>query len=177
MQKTTKVLTQENKTNSCLNAFILSNFNYCPVVWHNCGLIYTRKIEKIQERGLRFVYNNFISPYSELLSRLGKRLLFVERIRTIATEAYKIVIKIGPALLHGNITTKESNLRDRSVRAVQPNVRTFKYGLNSFRYNGAKIWNLLPINNKCTATYKHFKYLTCNWDGPECACGACILCV
>jgi len=87
-----------------------------------------------------------------LLSRLGKRLLFVGRIRTIVMEAYKIVIKIGPALLHGNITTKESNLRDRSVRAVQPNVRTFKYGLNSFMYNGAKIWNSLPINIKCTAT-------------------------
>jgi hypothetical protein len=105
-----------------LNAFILSNFNYCPVVWHNCGLVNTRKIEKIQERGLRFVYNDFISPYSELLSRLGKRLLFVGRIRTIAMEAYKIVNKIGPALLHENITTKESNLRDRSVRAVQPNI-------------------------------------------------------
>ena len=74
-----KVLAQENKMN-ILNAFILSNFNYCPVVWHNCGLIYTRKIEKIQEQGLRFVYNDFISPYSELLSRLGKHLLFVGRI-------------------------------------------------------------------------------------------------
>jgi len=78
---------------------------------------------------------------------------------------------------HENIITKENNLRDRSVRAIQTNVRTIKYGLNSFRYNGAKIWNLLPINNKCTATYKHFKYLICNGDGHECACGACILCV
>ena len=84
--------------------------------------------------------------YSELLSRLGKRLLFVGRIRTIAMEAYKIVNKIGPAILRENITTKESNLRDRSVRAVQPNVRTTKYGLNSIRYNGAKIWYSLPCN-------------------------------
>ena len=84
---------------------------------------------------------------------------------------------MGPTLLHENITTKESNQRDRSVRAVQPNVRTIKYGLNSFRYNGAKMWNSLPINTKWAATYKHFKYLICNWDSPECACGACILCV
>jgi len=33
------------------------------------------------------------------------------------------------------------------------------------------------INIKCAATYKHFKCIICNWDGPECACGACILCV
>ena len=69
-------------------------------------------------------------------------------------EAYKIVNKIGPAILRENITTKESNLRDRSVRAVQPNLRTIKYGLNSFRYNGAKygiryqlILNVQPLIN------------------------------
>ena len=52
MSRLRKVLTQENKMNS-LNAFILSNLNYCPVVWHNCGLVCTRKIEKIQEQGLQ----------------------------------------------------------------------------------------------------------------------------
>ena len=83
------------------------------------------------------MYNECISPYSELLSRSGKCLLFGGRIRAIAMEAYKIVT-IGPALLHENITTKESNLRDR-YRAVQPNVRAIKYRLNSFSYNGAKI--------------------------------------
>ena len=33
-------------------SFIMSNFNYCPIVWHFCGETNTRKIEKIQERAL-----------------------------------------------------------------------------------------------------------------------------
>ena len=36
----------------------MSNFNYCPIVWHRCGETNTRKIEKIQERALRFILRN-----------------------------------------------------------------------------------------------------------------------
>jgi hypothetical protein len=39
-------------------SFILSNFNYCPLVWHFCGEGNTKKLEKIQERALRFIYND-----------------------------------------------------------------------------------------------------------------------
>ena len=43
--------------------FIVSNFNYCPLVWHFCGKTNTSKIEKLQERALRFVFNDFTSSY------------------------------------------------------------------------------------------------------------------
>ena len=36
----------------------MSNFNYCPLVWHFCGEGNTKKLEKIQERALRFIYND-----------------------------------------------------------------------------------------------------------------------
>ena len=36
----------------------MSNFNYCPIVWHFCGETNTRKIEKIQVRALRFILRN-----------------------------------------------------------------------------------------------------------------------
>ena len=35
-----------------LNAFILSNFMYCPLVWHFCTPPDIRKIEKVQLRAL-----------------------------------------------------------------------------------------------------------------------------
>ncbi len=40
-------------------SYILSNFNYCPLVWHFCGIHNSRKMEKIQERALRFVYEDY----------------------------------------------------------------------------------------------------------------------
>jgi hypothetical protein len=42
-------------------SFILSNFNYCPVIWHYCSEKNSNKIGKIQERALRFIYEDFLT--------------------------------------------------------------------------------------------------------------------
>ena len=44
-----------------LNSFVYSNFNYCPLVWHFCLAKSVKRIEKIQERALRILYNDFSS--------------------------------------------------------------------------------------------------------------------
>ena len=115
-----------------LNAFVLSNFNYCPMVWHNCGNKNTKNMEKLQERGLRFVYNDFISTYQVLLTKSGKSLLYITRLRSIAAEVYKLTNNIGPTMMNDVYTRKymNINLRDNN-RLVQPNVRTSRFGLNS----------------------------------------------
>ena len=45
---------------------ILSNFNYCPVIWHFCSEANTKKMEKIQERALKFIYNAYMPTLSRL---------------------------------------------------------------------------------------------------------------
>ena len=44
-----------------LNSFILSNFDYCPLVWHFSSCESIRKIEKIQKRCFRIVLNDYES--------------------------------------------------------------------------------------------------------------------
>jgi hypothetical protein len=51
-------------------SFILSNFNYCSVTWHFCSEKNTKKMEKIQERALRFIYNDYVLNYEELLEKI-----------------------------------------------------------------------------------------------------------
>ena len=68
------------------NSFILSNFNYCPVVWHFCSKHSTAKMERIQERGLRFVLDDHESPLDVLLEQTNSNLLHVNIIQTIAKE-------------------------------------------------------------------------------------------
>ena len=46
-----------------LNRFVYSNFNYCPLVWHFCSAKSVKRIEKIQERALRILYNDYSSDY------------------------------------------------------------------------------------------------------------------
>ncbi len=49
-------------------AFIVSNFLYCPVVWRMCSKSDTKKVEKVQERALCFIYRKFESDYKSLLN-------------------------------------------------------------------------------------------------------------
>jgi hypothetical protein len=79
-------------------SFILSNLTYCPITWHFCSEKYTLKMKKIQERALRFVYNNYTSNYEELL-HLSKSssLLKVRRLSSIALETFKIINKNCPS--------------------------------------------------------------------------------
>ena len=49
------------------HTFGLSNFNFCPLAWHFCTESNTKK--KLQERCLRFVYNDFSTTYEDLLTK------------------------------------------------------------------------------------------------------------
>ena len=74
----------------------MSNFNYCPVVWHFCGENNTKKMEKIQERALRFIYEQYDCNYEELLLKSGLPTLKIRRLRTMALEVFKIIYKKSP---------------------------------------------------------------------------------
>ena len=70
--------------------FVLSNFNFCPLTWHFCGETNTKKLEKIQEGALRFIYNDFNSNYEPLLFRSKMPTLKLQRLRTMALEVFKV---------------------------------------------------------------------------------------
>ena len=48
-------------------AAILPNLTYCHTVWHFCKASDNRKLERVQERALRAVYNRKTAAYDELL--------------------------------------------------------------------------------------------------------------
>ena len=66
-----------------LDSFVYSNFNYCPLVWHFYSSKSLYKIEKIQERALRLLDNDFTSDYAELLKKSGKATVKSKRKRII----------------------------------------------------------------------------------------------
>ena len=61
------------------------------------------------------------------------------------------------------------NLRDQS-KALQPKTRTDKFGLNSFRYEAAYIWNNLPSDYKICEDFSKFQVCFDKWTGPACNC-------
>ena len=82
LQRLARHLDQEGRM-AIFRAFIISHFNYCPLVWHFCGATNTKKLERIQFRALRFVFLDFESDYETLLDRAGLPTLELSRKRAI----------------------------------------------------------------------------------------------
>ena len=157
------------------HSFIMSNFSYCPLTWHFCSEQNTRKIEKIQERALRFIYDDSVSPYDDLLERSKLPTLKTRRMRTIALETFKIIHKKSPTFLQDLVVIKNNSYNFRySNTADIPRPRTTRYGKNSFRYEAARLWNTLPNEARTMTSFEQFKNYISSWcGGQKCFCSSC----
>jgi hypothetical protein len=74
-----------------MNSFIESQFSHCPLVWMFClSRELNRRIDRIQERGLRIVYKDYTTSYKNLLKKNGSVCIHHRNIQTIATEMFKV---------------------------------------------------------------------------------------
>ena len=176
LRRISKYLTLQNRM-SIYNAFLTSNFSYCNIVWHFCSNRSMYKLEKVHKQALRVVLNDYISSYRVLLNTVSKPTLYVSRLKSIAIEAYKCYVNENPEYINVMLDplVKPYDLRGGS-RAEQPKVNTTSCGLNTFTYQAAKLWNILPSHIKEADSIFEFKSLLSKWNGPECHCECCDLC-
>ena len=132
------------------------------------------KLEKVQERALRFVYDDYTSSYINLLEKALVPSLQIRRIRIMALETYKIVNKLAPVCLHDLVNVKNSKYAFRYSNILDvPQVRTTRYGKKSFTFAAATLWNDLPNHFRTENSFNHFKSLIQSWNGSVCRCSAC----
>ena len=156
--------------------FILSNFNFCPLVWHLCSIKSMRKIDEIQERALRFLLNDTKSDYNMLLSISGFETLHLKRIHMFALEVFKCLYDFNPSFMSStfNIKNVPHDFRDNKILTL-PNFKGISYGKYSFKYYGAHVWNHIPAEIKATnniTTHLEQKVLSGSFKGSlEWYCG------
>ena len=78
---------------------MVSNFNYCPLVWYFPGRESINIMQKIQERALRYVLNVSTSDYNTLLSTCGVDCFRMSSLKAMAVEMYKILNDKSPDYL------------------------------------------------------------------------------
>ena len=157
------------------NSFIVSNFNYCPLVWFFTSRESINKMQKIQERALRFVLRDSTSDYDTLLTKCGVDSFRISSLKATAVEFYKILNEMSPEYL--SLFSKSSipySLRDDN-KLIQQKMKTTTFGLNYFTYYGAHLWNSLPVGIKSAVTLGNSKTPVKNWQGPSCHCPVCQL--
>ena len=138
-------------------SFIASNFSYCCHIWYFCSPTLETRLEKIQYRGLRYVYNDYNSSYEALLERSGMCSIDLLVQKTILAEIFKSLHGIGATYLSDLFSLGKISTRANSKNLVVPRVDSTLYGLHSIRYNGTKLWVALPEEAKSATKLASFK--------------------
>ena len=151
------------------NAFIISNFNYCPLVWYFSTAKQLQKIDKIQERVLRFLHDDYESDYLTPLKARGSVSMEIRRMRYLCIEIYKTFNNLNPGFMKDIFQVQQSTYSTRRPNNIKvPRVNQTTFGTRSIRYEGAKIWNHLPNSLKSADTLEIYKSLIKPWERPTC---------
>ena len=166
-----KFLNQDAKK-VVIESFVLANFNYCPLVWHFCSSESMKKLERIQERALRLLLNDYESDYEALLLKSNKPTLQIRRIKLLATEIFKTINDLNPAYMK-EIFELNTRRDTGSKKLVVQSQKSMKYGSYTLRSLGPRIWNRLDFETRDCNTLSTFKSLINTWAGPTCHCSSC----
>ena len=154
-----------------VQSFVFSNFNYCPLVWFFSSSKSVEKIEKVQERALRFLYDDYNSSYAELLVKSEKCTMHVNRLRYLCIEIFKTLKQLNPEFMQTIFETRTSHRPSRhpnNLKHYRPNQVTF--GSNSLRSLGPQIWNSLPEHIKSVENPVQFKRAIKGWGYLQVQC-------
>ena len=103
---------------------ILPHLTYCSLVWHFCRASDERKLERVNERGLRAVYFNWSTTYSDLLARAKMTTLYNRRLQDIAILMYKVKNKLLPENIVNLFNRPSNNYNLRNADFVIPSFLT-----------------------------------------------------
>ena len=157
-------------------SFILSNSNYFPLAWYFSTAKQLQMMEKIQERVLVFLHNDYKSDYSTLLKISGSVTMEVKRMKYLCVEIYKTLNNLSQDYMKDIFQVQQSAYSSRRPHNIPvPRVNQTKFGTESIRCEGPRIWNHLPDSIKSAENLQMFKTLIKTWQGPLLFRGFCFL--
>ena len=89
------------------NSFILSQPNYSCLVWMFCSKTLQNKINQIQKRALRIVYNEPNLNLDKLVELDKSTTIHIKNIITLLTEVYKVTRRENPIFMNKIFTLKK----------------------------------------------------------------------
>ena len=79
-----KVYIGKKEMEMLINSFVCSNLNYCFLVLHFTSCKSTKKIEKIHQRCLRILLNDYVSDRKHYQKKSDKCLMETQRLRILS---------------------------------------------------------------------------------------------
>ena len=157
-----------------LKSFVENQFGYCPLVWMLCSRTINSKINKFHERALRILYNDDVTSFKDLLEKDNSETIHHRNIKLLAKELFKVQNNISPNVLDEFLISRElnHNLRNKSIFLREKSSST-KYGTNSLRILGPKVWEIIPNEIRNAQSLECFENKMRNWKVQNCPCNLC----
>ena len=163
----------EQKRIILMKSFVISQFNYCPIVWMYCQRKSNNLINRIHERALRIAYNDYTSDFNHLLEKDDSVTIHHKNIQALAIEIYKTMNDLNPVFMKEIFSLKPHNYPLRTQNLVYPNPRTVSYGLESFGYKASQIWKNIPIEIQKSEDISAVKSYISKHYKDLCKCNLC----
>ena len=156
-------------------AFIAPYFFYCSAVWHFCGARNSEKLDQLNKRVLRIVFNDRKSSYDSLLNRTGCKSLNDRRLQDMLILVFKALNNSsGPTYMSEMFTRRSVGVSLRGANKLTlPRTNTTNFGLHSFRYLATKSWNNLNDETRTAPDLKSFRRLIRNRTFNNTCCNFC----
>ena len=163
ISRSSKFLEEKAKVNLC-DSIVLSQFNYCDVVFSNMDKYLEQKIQKVQNLCIRFIFEikkRHTCDYNSFRQKLNWLDMNKRRIKHGLTLIYKILHGYAPHYLSDSFTLTNEihtvNTRNSSNSIWIDKSITSKIHRNSYRFHMAQIFNLLPENIKNSVSIDAFQ--------------------
>ena len=138
-------------------AAILPYLTYCGLVWHFCKSSDCRKLERVNERGLRAVFCDWNSTYEDLLLRAQLTSLYNRRLQDIAIFMFKVKHRLLPNNILNIFINTPRNYNLRNSDFLIPRFKSVKFGKHSLRYYGPYLWSKLKSEDRNQTSLSAFK--------------------
>jgi len=139
-------------------AFIVPYFRYCSAVWHFCGARNRDKLENLNKRALRIVLDEKSLHYQELLNKFNSSDLYSIRCQDMMKTVFETTqFETMPKYMRGLFQMRNNECNSRGSRKLAiPYANTTTYGLHSFRYTTANMWNKLAEGLRSLTSLNEF---------------------
>ena len=145
-----------------VESLILSRLEYGDVVYSDLTDALARRLQRIQNACVRFIYNlrysDHITPY---LERLGWFKLYIRRKFHILLLLFKILRNEAPLYLHQRFNYAQNahpvNTRSKHTNALSVPAHKTNFAANSFSVTSVRFWNDIPENIRTASSVAMFK--------------------
>jgi len=161
-----KRLGEEKYKRNLFESFVLSCFTYCTIVWHFSGKSVSRKLEKIYERGLRFITGDYLSDYATLLQNCNRNTFVLCRIKKIALFVFNCYSN-NLQNFSDMYTSRDNGYSLRNENKIFIHrFNTVTYGKMSLKYSGSNCGILCHCYGEMLSTLNNSNVLCIHGNVP-----------